>query len=201
MEASSPSVEELAVAAAGGDRWALGCLYERCDRQVFGYVYRRVQTRTAAEDVTADVWLRVMTGIHRYVSHGDGGFLGWLLTIARRILLTRYRDDQRRPDLSSDVALLYWPCRTVGPLEQAVASEQAVEVLAALAFLTPRQRHAVTLRYIDGLSERETADRLGVSVGAVKQLAYRGKRRLRQTLESPSTQGRGALVTSRSGEG
>ena len=50
----------------------------------------------------------------------------------------------------------------------------------ALAALTPRQRAVVVLRYYDDLSERETADVLGVSVGTVKSQTHLSLRRLRE---------------------
>jgi RNA polymerase sigma-70 factor (sigma-E family) len=55
------------------------------------------------------------------------------------------------------------------------------EVLAALRTLPPRQRAIVVLRYLQDLSEADTAHALGISIGAVKSGASRGLARLRQT--------------------
>ena len=51
----------------------------------------------------------------------------------------------------------------------------------ALDRLTPRQRSTVVLRYYDDLSERETADTLGVSVGTVKSTTHDALRRMRES--------------------
>ena len=51
----------------------------------------------------------------------------------------------------------------------------------ALARLTPRQRSAVVLRYYDDLSERDTADALGVSIGTVKSTTHDALRRMRES--------------------
>ncbi len=57
----------------------------------------------------------------------------------------------------------------------------------ALALLTPRQRRVVVLRHVDGLTEREVAADLGVSVGTVKSTSSRGLDRLRHALADPRT--------------
>lgn len=54
-----------------------------------------------------------------------------------------------------------------------------------LAMLSPRQRRVVVLRHFEGLSEREVADDLGISVGTVKSTASRSLARLRTLLDSP----------------
>ena len=53
-------------------------------------------------------------------------------------------------------------------------------VLEALRTLTPRQRAVVVLRYYEDLTERETAEVLGVSVGTVKSQTHLSLRRLRE---------------------
>ena len=57
--------------------------------------------------------------------------------------------------------------------------EEHLDVLAALRTLPPRQRAIVVLRYLQDVSEADTADALGISVGAVKSGASRGLARLR----------------------
>lgn len=60
------------------------------------------------------------------------------------------------------------------------------QLVRALATLTPRQRRVVVLRHLEGLSEREVADDLGVSVGTVKSTASRGLGQLRTALSTAS---------------
>ena len=61
------------------------------------------------------------------------------------------------------------------------------QLVRALATLTPRQRRIVVLRHLEGLSEREVADDLGVSLGTVKSTASRGLAQLRAVLVDAST--------------
>ena len=67
----------------------------------------------------------------------------------------------------------------VGPSIDPAASEDHLLVLSALRRLPPRQRAIVVLRYLQDLSEVDTAAALGISVGAVKSGAARGVARLR----------------------
>jgi RNA polymerase sigma-70 factor (sigma-E family) len=60
-------------------------------------------------------------------------------------------------------------------------AERRIMLDRALAVLTPKQRAAVVLRYYDDLSERETAEALGVGVGTVKSQTHLALRRLRET--------------------
>ena len=71
--------------------------------------------------------------------------------------------------------------------ERGVADGQDVhadrdQLVRALALLTPRQRRVVVLRHLEGLSEKEVATDLGVSVGTVKSTASRALRQLRDAL-------------------
>ena len=56
---------------------------------------------------------------------------------------------------------------------------------AALLTLSPRQRAVVVLRYYEDLTERETAHRLGLSLGTVKSYAKEGLERLRKVVPLP----------------
>ena len=61
------------------------------------------------------------------------------------------------------------------------------QLVRALATLTARQRRIVVLRHLEGLSEREVADDLGVSLGTVKSTASRGLAQLRTVLGDTTT--------------
>ena len=81
------------------------------------------------------------------------------------------------------------PAAEHGPVEQDRTNEIADRdyLLRALAALPPRQRAVVVLRYFDDLSEAETAQMLGCSLGTVKSQTARGLARLRVTADSPTT--------------
>lgn len=174
--------ERLAVHASTGNREALTELFERHDAMLFAYSLRRVRTRQAAEDVCGEVWLRVTDKIHTFSSQGDGSFCAWLLRIAKNLILTRYRSQQRKPEIASEMLLLAQPCPDAGPAEVVECAERARLVAAAMQTLTARQRECITLRYFDDLTEAETAAVMGQTVGAVKLLQFRAKKTMRKAL-------------------
>jgi len=99
---------------------------------------------------------------------------------ARRVMANARIDTWRRRRREVLVAPEAVP-HTAG-VDAGAAVEHRDELVRALAQLSPQQRRVVVLRYLVGLSERETADDLGVSAGTVKTQASRGLHRLRATL-------------------
>ena len=102
--------------------------------------------------------------------------------ILARASAERWRRLARRPERAM-------PAAEHGPVEQDRTNEIADRdyLLRALAALPPRQRAVVVLRYFDDLSEAETAQMLGCSLGTVKSQTARGLARLRVTADSPTT--------------
>ena len=92
-----------------------------------------------------------------------------------RANIDRWRVLRRRPEVLLDPQ----DFSAVGPSIDPAASEDHLLVLSALRRLPPRQRAIVVLRYLQDLSEVDTAAALGISVGAVKSGAARGVARLR----------------------
>ncbi|MFN2562804.1 MAG: RNA polymerase sigma factor [Jatrophihabitans sp.] len=101
--------------------------------------------------------------------------LGYAYRCLVRSNIDRWRVRNRRPEMLLDPDDL----AAAGPLVSDACDDGAV--LAALTALPPRQRAIVVLRYVQDLSEADTADLLDISVGAVKSGASRALARLRQT--------------------
>ncbi len=95
-----------------------------------------------------------------------------------------------------------WLTRIANPEDSCLQREQERIVSAAVNELTPRTRKAIELRELGELSTGETAQVMGLSVGAVKARVFHGRRKLRETLkpyvESVRTYGNQALRTKRS---
>lgn len=146
--------------------------------------YLLTTDRQAAEDLLQDVLERVYVRWRRIRQAPEA--------YARRTLATQaisgWRRRRRRPEES-------WYADAdppVGDHADAVAVRHSV--LAALRTLPARQRAVVVLRYLDDLSEADTARVLGLSTGTVKSHAARGLARLRAALpvtdDSPAQPGR-----------
>lgn len=162
----------LVVAAQAGDPDALRELYLRFKDNVYGYVCSIVRDEHEAEDVTQQVFAKLLGAIGGYRPVGDVPFSGWLLRIARNMAIDHLR--QRRPTPEEDV-----PDVGVLPIEKMLAS---VTLREALDGLPEDQRRVVMMRHVVGLSPPEIADRLGRTESSVHALHHRGRQRLRDEL-------------------
>jgi RNA polymerase sigma-70 factor (sigma-E family) len=131
----------------------------------------------AAEDLLQEVLERLYARWRRARNAPDA--------YARRILVNRAIDRWRWRGRRREAALADLVGPAVGDHAEEVAVRQVV--LTALRALPPRQRAAVVLRYLDDLSEAETAAIMRCSVGAVKSHTARGLAKLRDALPGTDT--------------
>ncbi len=125
---------------------------------------RLLGDRAAAEDVAAEAMARAYARWPKVagLTYRDG----WLLKVTTNLAIDRLR--RRPPEVSPP---------PVDDFENGV--ELRLALTAALLTLAPRQRQAVALRYLGGLSDREVALALGISLGSVKTHIHRGLNGLR----------------------
>jgi RNA polymerase sigma-70 factor (sigma-E family) len=137
-----------------------------------------VDDRESAEDVVQDAF----AGLHRrwHALDSDAAALGYLRTSVvntARSVLRRRRTVRKFPQPAAD-----WLTEPPADGRMMLAEEHA-EVLAALKTLPTRQREVIVLRYWSELSEAEIAQTLGISIGAVKSSASRGRDAIAAKLE------------------
>jgi RNA polymerase sigma factor (sigma-70 family) len=164
-------------------------LHDRYGAAVLAYCSRRLRSREEAEDATQIVFLnayrRLAEGV---VPQSDPA---WLFTIARNVVLHRGRMLARR-------ARVEFPADLDGVHAAAPAvSETAPELYGlaeALAGLTERQRRAIVLREWAGLSYREIAAELDLSISAVEALIFRARRSLAERVEAKGRRRKSALA-------
>jgi RNA polymerase sigma factor (sigma-70 family) len=138
-------------------------------------VARRILGADAeAEDAAAEGLARALVGWHRIgaLPYQDA----WILRVVGNVALDRARKRSRAAGWSPAAASL---------VEDADHQDLTVLRLAlreALAALPRRQREAIVLRHLCGLSEREVAGAMGISLNSVKKHACRGVARLRTRL-------------------
>ena len=158
--------------ATAGDRDALAELYVTYAGAVFACAYRILQDSHEAEDVTQQVFLKLMSALQHYERRAVP-FTGWLMRVARNAALDAER--RRRPvRLEEDVRA---PNQYEG-----TSPELGRSLHDALAALPSTQRRVVILRHVVGFSASEIADRLGTTRGSVHALDQRGRRTLQRDL-------------------
>ncbi|WP_435585789.1 sigma-70 family RNA polymerase sigma factor [Micromonospora aurantiaca (nom. illeg.)] len=178
----------LVTAAQTGDRDAFAELFRRYRPLVFNVIYRRVNNRELAEDLTQDVFLRALKSIERVTWQGrDIG--AWLVTIARNIVIDHFKSGRSRLEytvgdvMAHHLGVDFTDHSPEGnPAASAVAHLVNVELLTAVKTLTGDQQDVVILRFLHGLSVAETAAAVGKQEGAVKAIQYRACRTLARLL-------------------
>lgn len=175
------SDKELAIRAQRGDVSAVGQLYDRHHKRIYRYVWARVRNAQQAEDLTGEVFTRMVTGLSGYRPQSVP-FQAWLYRIAHNLTVDHHRKIDRR-----ELIPLY---HAEGLNEQhdnpslVVERQLTVErVLDALNDLDPAKRQVIELRFLAGLSLREVAQTLGKTVAAVKSMQHRGLTTLRTALK------------------
>jgi RNA polymerase sigma-70 factor (ECF subfamily) len=166
---------------AGGDADALGELYDRYGRVVFGVIYRMLGSPESAEEVAQNAFHSVWRQAAAYRSE-RGSVRTWLLAIARNAAIdwrrSRANRGERETTIDESLALV-----EELPLEdRVIASLRAERVRAAVASLPVEQREVLSLAFWSGLSQTEIARRTGAPLGTVKSRVRLGMARLRERL-------------------
>jgi len=191
LSRSDPGADEaLVVAARAGDELAFENLVKRHQAKIFGLARRYTRIPEDAEDVVQQTFQKAFIYLQKF--EGKSSFSTWLTRIAinEALMLLRRRRALREvfvDDSSSDE-------RTVAPLEipdtnpdpeTKYAQREGVQILsAAIAQLRPALRAAIELHDLGELTARETADRMDLSVSAVKARVFHGRKQLGQALRS-----------------
>ncbi|HEX4472783.1 MAG TPA: sigma-70 family RNA polymerase sigma factor [Nocardioides sp.] len=175
-EAERSRVIALVELARGGDSEAFGQLYDHYQGSVYRFVFYRTRSQTLAEDLTSETFLRALRNMSGFRWQGKD-FGAWLMTIARNLCTDHFKASRTRLELTTDDMGAHDDA-TEGP-ENAVLAGLTNEVLLdGLKELSDEQRDCLIMRFLQGLSIAETAEILGRSEGAIKQLQLRGVRSL-----------------------
>jgi RNA polymerase sigma-70 factor (sigma-E family) len=142
-------------------------------RDAYRVAYRLLGDRSEAEDVAQEACARAYSRWSSVHDHAEA----WCVRVASNLALDRLRSRSRSHRRDTQLA-------TAGIVAPAFAGVSAdrVDLVKALATLPRRQREAVVLRYLGDLSEAQTADVLGCSVGSVKTHSSRGLAKLREVV-------------------
>lgn len=172
------SDEALLVAFGHGDRQAAAVLTLRLTPRVLGFSARLLGgDRAEAEDVTQEAMLRLWKVAPEW-RQGEAKVTTWLYQVTRNLCMDRLRK-KRGVDLD---AIPEPEDGAPGAVQGLIEADRAAALNAALANLPERQRVAVTLRHLEGLTNPEIAEAMEISVEAVESLTARGKKALAAAL-------------------
>jgi len=166
--------------AQNGDKEAFAELYREHVQAIFRYVYNRVSDKQLAEDLTGDVFTRMLKGLPSYQDQGKP-LLAWLYRIAHARVVDHYRRVERRPN-ESDVESI--PISVTPDMDERLLRQQAARALRdAITYLTDDQQQVIVLRFIEGYRIEEVANVMGKKPNAIKALQHRALRSLGSRLE------------------
>ncbi len=192
---AQPSVDEAVGRAQEGDAAAFAVLYEDYYDRIFRYVSFKTGNSLEAEDITAEVFVKMLESIDSFRWQGYQ-FSSWLFRIAHNLIVDHFRKRGRRHIVALDdapaAATEYNP-----DLDRKLDVDMSmVPVQEAMKDLTDLQREVISLRFAAGLSVAETARAVGKKGNAVKALQHAGIKKLRGILSAEVSVPAGA----RSGE-
>lgn len=175
----NPYESMLAVRAAK-DPVAFAELFDCFYGRVFNYTRYRCDDDNTADDLTAQIFERVLTNIRQYKPE-KGPFAPWLFALARNIINDYYRTARRFQWLTLD-ALRGAFTPDPEPEKAVIACQDEQELLAALAELDTRERDVLGLKFAGRLTNREIARNLGLSESNIGVIVYRALGKLREKL-------------------
>ena len=185
-------------AARRGESEALSNLYRQFLPGVFGYIATRVPDRATAEDLTSEVFLKMIEGIARLRARDEASFAAWLLQIARMTVAGYYRKREGVPGIVSlnaqdaeggaEGGMLEHELTLAGiylgmdPADLVETRDEWHTVVDAINALTEEQRQVLVGRLFLGYNVETVARLIGKKANAVKALQFRALHSLHRLL-------------------
>ncbi|MEU8639110.1 RNA polymerase sigma factor [Amycolatopsis sp. NPDC048633] len=190
---SEAEARELVARAASGDRDAWGELFQQGRSTVTRYLSRRISNQADVDDVVHDAFLRLTDRAQAGKLDDVGAVGSWLCGLAS-YSLTEYGQRQWRRRAEVDETIRASQLEPAEPAYERESRPLSPRVAAALETLTPAQRQAVELRYLDGLSSEGAASTAGISVEAIANRCHKARRQLRAELADLEPEARSPLA-------
>jgi RNA polymerase sigma-70 factor (ECF subfamily) len=172
--------DEQALKRAGEhEAQALAEIYDHYSAPIYRYLYRVLGDAAQAEDLTSEVFLKLLQVLHTSRAPGER-LEGWLYGVAHNLAMDLFRRQKRKPELSLAEDLVAAGDQPSAIVERRQAAQQ---LRAGLARLTFDQQRVVLLRFAEGFPAAEVARLMGKSEGAVKILQHRAVNRLRKLMD------------------
>ena len=184
------SDQALVEKAKTGDYQAFEALVNRYEGKVYRLSMRMLRNQEDAEDALQEAFLQVYRGLKGF--EGRSSFSTWLFRLATNVCLMKIRHRETEParllpledylprhEEGEHPHIQDWPDK---PEEVLLTKESREKMLEALEKLPPEYRAVFILRDVEGFSNAEAGEALGISVAAVKSRLHRARLTLRGML-------------------
>lgn len=169
----------IAAALQRGDEIAIERLYERYARTVFSFLVSKLGDRAAAEDVHQQVFVELWRRSDEYDPKRSKLFT-WVMLVARSRATDHLRRSVPEPREPSRAAALIDESVGVEPTEELIERWRVAELLRQIP---AEEAGMLRMRFYDGLSQREIAERTGVALGTVKMRMVQALDRMRTVID------------------
>ena len=168
--------------AQQGNTEACAVLYDRHYDAVYRYCYYRVSDVNLAQDLTSDVFVRMVAKLDTYRVQGRP-LLAWLYTIARNLITDLHRQHGQATHVPLEEATMLGRDGRRDMARDVDRRLQADCLANALQHLTEEQRQVILLRFMEDYRNGQVARILNKSEGAIKALQHRALKSLRRALD------------------
>lgn len=186
VPSEDPDAQLMARVRDGEDE-AFNELMKRYEGRVHGFVFKLMGRSPDVEDITQQIFLRAFRARAGY--QPSASFASWIFTISRNVVSNAKRSVGRRRESNAWMA----DDQTFGTAQPFVddsqfdtlnRQESRDDIRSAINQLNDRQRQSIRLIYLQGYSYFDAANRMGLSVTAIKSLACRARGNLRAMMKS-----------------
>lgn len=194
-EQQLPVFAQTLAQAKQGDAEAITALYRHFLPCVFRYIAARVPDRSTTEDLTSEVFLKMVEGIEKVRAIEEASIAAWLLRVARITVASYYRQREKQPQFVSftpvdgegdtwinESYILSTLHPDTDPVLRSEAREDWDAVVHAINSLTEEQRQVLVGRLILGYDVATVARMIGKQANAVKALQFRALQSLNRLL-------------------
>ncbi|MDZ4664686.1 MAG: sigma-70 family RNA polymerase sigma factor [Bacteroidota bacterium] len=173
--------EHLIIEAAKADPNHFAPLYDKYYKQIFGYLYQRMDDKDTAFDLTSQVFLKALTNIGKYEFKGVP-FASWLYRIAHSELMQLFREQKNKRCINADIGDLRFICEET----QEFYLEDYIPLLKkVISELDPEDCQMVELRFFERRAFKEIGEIMYITENNAKVRMYRILEKLKKAITSP----------------
>jgi RNA polymerase sigma-70 factor (ECF subfamily) len=173
--------EHLIIEAAKADPNHFAPLYDKYYKQIFGYLYQRMEDKDTAFDLTSQVFLKALTNLSKYEFKGVP-FASWLYRIAHSELMQLFREQKNKRCINADIGDLRFICEET----QEFYLEEYIPLLKkVISELDPEDCQMVELRFFERRAFKEIGEIMDITENNAKVRMYRILEKLKKAITTP----------------
>lgn len=173
--------EEELIKQAQDDLSKFEPIFDRYFDRVFAFVFSRTNNRQIAEDLTSQIFLKILQALPRYKNKGT--FAAWVFKIARNTLITYYRSPFHKTTISLNEFDAIEFHQQGHSHEASTNIDRLIDLERGLKQLSTKDQELLSLRFAASLTYKEIGEIKGKKPGAIKMAIHRILRKLKGRME------------------